>query len=701
MLQDVIDALRRQTPDALALARAEVAASPDSAEARHLLGIAQREAGDAEGARASFDRAIELAPDESLYHFSRALLAHAQGDLDAANRSSAHALALDPNQLGAYLLRIQIALAQGDVAEAERQLQLAERADPEHPSLLFAGGQIALAKNEDDRAIGLLTEAAAAMPGDVQTLATLALAYRRVGHAAFAEQTLRKARALQPDSAALHRSLIATLLDQDRIDDAGTEVAQYRQAHPDDPAGHAIEAELHWRGGDAKATLEAYRAVLKHAPRDLRSQMGAQRALEAIGDRDLARTVWEDVLASDAQFDLTWASRLTTSFDEADARDVLRRWLAAMPDSAAARLNQARHDEVDGREAEAEAGYDAVLERAPLQFDAALGKAAFVLRRDPAAGIARLEPVIAHAPPPQSKPALAWRGQAHDTLGDTAAAVADWRQAHAGLGALPPAPPLPDESLRALHATLPAASTQEPAALVMLWGPPGSGSERLAAALRFAPGRPLMLATPEVLPRMLDFPETLITRASSADDLPALATEVADAYARSIEPFREQGHTGVFDWLARWDARVAPLLQRAVPGMRLLAVLRDPRDLLLNWLAFGAPAGPVFADPVENAAWLASQLKHLLFARDELQLPTLAVDMDRFDADPQATLQEIAAFADLTASPDPQPALDRRTGSGRLPTLLPAGRWRAYRGELDEAFELLAPLAERLGYPRD
>jgi hypothetical protein len=210
-----------------------------------------------------------------------------------------------------------------------------------------------------------------------------------------------------------------------------------------------------------------------------------------------------------------------------------------------------------------------------------------------------------------------------------------------------------------------------------------------------------MLASAELLPRTLDFSDALIARATRADELPALAREVASEYARSIDPYLRSGNQGVFDWLARWDARVVPLLRHAVAGTRLLVVLRDPRDLLLNWLAFGAPAGPAFADPLASAAWLASQLEHLLFARDELQLPMHIVDMDRFDEDAAAAMNDIAAFAGLPSAPDPQSALDGRSGLGGLPTALPTGRWRAYRGELGEAFELLAPLAKRLGYPAE
>lgn len=701
MLQDVIDALRRKDPEALALARTNAAATPDIAAAQHLFGIAQREAGDRAGARASFERAIELAPDESLYHFSHALLAYSEGDFAAANRSSAHAVALDPNQLGAYVLRIQLALASGDHAEAERQLNLAERVDPDHPQLLFMAGQVALAKGDGDHAIELLGKAAAERPQDAQVFAALGSAYQRFGHAAFAEQALRKAMTLDPAATRLRRLLVEALISQDRVDDALAELALYRQQYPRDPAGSVLEAEMQQRAGDPAAALASYRVALAQAPRNLRVLMGAQRVLEMLADMNLARAVWEDALRQDSGFDLVWASRLAVSADEDDARDVVRRWREAMPDSAAAFLNQARQDEVDGHDARAEAGYDAVLARAPHQADALFGKAAFEFRRDPAAAVARLGTLIAHASPMQARSALSWRGQAHDALQQTPAAVADWQQAHAGLGVLPPPQSLPAEALRELSAKVPLPAANSDSQLVMLWGPPGSGSERLAAALRLSPSRPLLQAFRELAPRMLQFPEAVIARALDAEELPALAASVAMDYARTLAPVLSQGNQGVFDWLVHWDARAVPLLQRASPGTRLIAVLRDPRDLLLNWLAFAAPAGPAFVDPVANATWLANQLEHLLFSRDDLQLPALLVDMDRFDADPVATMQEIAAFADLPTAPDTQPALQRLSGPGGLPTLLPAGRWRAYRGELDAAFAVLAPLAERLGYPRE
>jgi tetratricopeptide (TPR) repeat protein len=622
------------------------------------------------------------------------MLAYGEGDFAAANRASAHALALDPNQIGAYVLRIQLAMDSVDLAEAERQLLLADRVDPDHPQLLSAAGQIALTKGEIDRAIDLFGAAASARPQDAQILGNLGNAYLRGGHHAFAEQAVRKAMALEPTASGLHRLLAESLVGQGNTEEAIGELAIYRASHPQDPLAAAMDAELKLQAGDAAAAWTAFRAALAHAPRDLRVLRGTEKALNAIGDRALARSVWSESLERDPGFDPGWISLLGVTDDPEDYDDVLRRWRAATPGSASAILAQAQKDDREGRAAEAEAGYDAVLASVPQQPLALYGKAMFDLARDPAIAIPRLNALVAGASKMHAKPALAARGIAFDRLDRIEEAVADWQQSHIGLGALPPAELFDADALRALPLP-PAAASTEPARVVMIWGPAGSGSERLVELLRFAPSRPLMVEGIEMLPRLLQFPEEFIAAATDAGELPGFASEVAVEFANAMDPILQQGNQGIFDWLAFWDARVVPVYRHALPGTRLIATLRDPRDLLLNWLAFGAPAGPVFADPFANAAWLANQLEHVLFSRDVLGLPVLIVDMDRFDTDPSDALQAVAAFAALPYAPH---AASESTTAARLQTALPAGRWRAYRDVLGEAFDLLTPLAERLGY---
>lgn len=697
MLHDVIDALRRRAPDALALARAEVAAAPESADAHHLLGMALRESADFAGARAHFDRAIELAPDEALYHYSRALLAWDESDHAAVDRASGHALALDPNQIGAYVLRIQLALASNDLTEAERQYNLAEKVDPEHPQLIIVAGQVALAKGEPQLAIDRFRRAQQARPHDPQLLTLLGMAWLRQGHPAFAEQALRTAKALDPRTVDARRMLVQALLAQGRQEDAGAELAEWRHLHPHDDGVALVAAELKIQRGDPHGALADFRALLRESSDPFAGLVGIERALNSIGDVELARHVWEDCLQTAGGMDQVWINRLIVAADADDRRDVLRRWHEALPDSAAAYLNQAWQDDADGHAVAAEAGYDAVLARVPTQAEALFGKAMHEWRRDPEAALARLTALVASARPMHARPAMTLRGCVLDGLDRPEAAVADWLQAHAGMGTLPEPLPLPADTLRALPRPPETTGQDEP--VVLLWGPPGSGSERLAASLRYAPSRPLMLALGRMSPRVIPLGEDFLAQALDAATVPALARQVAAEYAQSVAPHQQAGNLGVFDWHALWDARPVPTLRHALPRLRLLVALRDPRDLLLNWLAFGAPAGPTFTEPLACARWLASQLEHLRLSRDELGLPVQIVDMDRLDAEPAATMQAIAAFAGLPGAPDAGPAQRLRTGVGHAPNLLPAGRWRAYRQVLGEAMAVLDPLAVAFGYP--
>ncbi|MDC6625752.1 hypothetical protein OEZ82_27395, partial [Leclercia adecarboxylata] len=49
-------------------------------------------------------------------------------------------------------------------------------------------------------------------------------------------------------------------------------------------------------------------------------------------------------------------------------------------------------------------------------------------------------------------------------------------------------------------------------------------------------------------------------------------------------------------------------LRPQLPEARLVIVLRDPRDMLLEWIAFSAPAPPAGTSVHEAAEWLARAL---------------------------------------------------------------------------------------------
>jgi hypothetical protein len=141
----------------------------------------------------------------------------------------------------------------------------------------------------------------------------------------------------------------------------------------------------------------------------------------------------------------------------------------------------------------------------------------------------------------------------------------------------------------------------------------------------------------------------------------------------------------VVEWLPRWDARLLALVHRAMPGTRIVVVERDPRDELLNWLAFGWAPGFRCEDPLAAAQWLAQARRHLRRGADAADPRRLVVSADALLADP-AGADELARFLGISAL-EGEPFAAR--GPGGLSQSFAAGHWRDYRDALAGAFTLL------------
>jgi hypothetical protein len=221
--------------------------------------------------------------------------------------------------------------------------------------------------------------------------------------------------------------------------------------------------------------------------------------------------------------------------------------------------------------------------------------------------------------------------------------------------------------------------------LAFLFGPPGSGVERVALMLKAS------------LPA---FRDDRYTPRPPADPLQKFSTiaslqegaDPADVVAqwRAALPQRGVANGEVIDWLLYWDNVLLQALRPHLPEATLLLVVRDPRDMLLDWLAFGASLPLALASPTAAAQWLASVL-HQLAALHELDLfPHQLLRMDEAVNDPQALATLVGSTIGLELAPPPAGAL----GALRFP----AGHWRVYAEALAEPFALLTPVARRLGY---
>jgi hypothetical protein len=150
-------------------------------------------------------------------------------------------------------------------------------------------------------------------------------------------------------------------------------------------------------------------------------------------------------------------------------------------------------------------------------------------------------------------------------------------------------------------------------------------------------------------------------------------------------------HGEVIDWLLWWDNALLAVLREQLPQATLLIALRDPRDMLLDWLAFGAPAPFRIVSPKAAAAWLAIELNQIALLHEQDLFPHSLIRIDDIADDPQALAQ---ALGDALQTPLPAPPPAALGAAHFAP-----GHWRAYAGALADAFAMLTPVARRLGYP--
>ncbi len=683
MLDIALEALaRRDVAAALAAAEAAVAAEPQRAEARHALALALHMAGRHTEAEAAIDRALALAPDRAEFQLARASIALGRHDPVAVDAALGAAVAANPNALGAYLMAGHLALGRGQADEAERQLRLAQKVAPEHPQVLALEGAIAVTRNDHATAIRLLNAAAKDLPEDPLVLASLGLAYSGAGNHAFAEAALRRAIDGQPQTASLRWALIDSLQKQGRIDDIAPELDALLERQPEDRRALSMRAELAMRAGDTDSGLAAFRRLLQMPPFHAENFDRLLLRLNQAGMREAAVAMVEAAIERFPGEDLVWQRRLqATGGDPAQVADVLRRWRDAQPDSDLGQSTQAAYDEAAGDYSAAEANARAVLARTPGHPDAGAIVLRHELRTDPEAALRRLDGLAGSSAEPAWQRALAfWRGQALDALGRASEAVNAWQAAWSlvdGGERLPVPRPVPGDA---------APASEAGPVPYLLWAPPG-GRPREALAL---------LATlPEVMvldDRFGPQPRVDGLDPQTAGDPPAdSATWRAKIAERGIDPAH------CIDWLPHW----APALTAGMPDALLLAVIADPRDLLLNWLAYASPWPVRFPGADAAADWLAGALVPLAERIEAGDARVRVVrDRDLVDA-PAALAEELRAALELPSLPDAAAPARARIGMGGLPTALPPGRWRAYRDIFGDAFARLAPLAQRLGYAVD
>lgn len=695
MQDQIISALQRKDlDDALRLAQQWVQDEPGQAAPLSWLASVLRQQGHLDQAVAAVDQALTLAPEDASLHLQRGTLLMSGRQFDAATEALQRTTTLDPNKLEGYLAQAHMAIARRDFEHARSLSRTAARLEPEHPMLMALDGMIALHTDDADRALSLLNQAAIAMPDDQSVLYGLGFAFLAKGHLAFAEQSLRKVIDLQPDNSPAKLPLMALVAD-----------LSLRQNSPQDavvmlermlPLAGADTVQIQRLAGEIQLQAGAPRQAADHAIAGLEADPGDRRALqvalmawERLGAVDEARGVLERLLETHTMIPELWLGRLAIEpVGSEGAEAVVERWLAAMPEHLPALEARMRLHDVRQQHDQAEAIARRIVAIEPGRVSGEQRIVAALLERNEGAqAVAHVQGMINKAGE-QVPPALAaWLGVVQDAAQQQGDAVNTWlslrQQEVERRLPLPPQAKSPD-SWPAMG-TIAEGNAARP---LFVWGAPGSGVERVVAALNAASA---VVRTDRFSPTP---PSDPFQRYAS---LQALATDelTAEGFVQQWRgglPARGIVDGNVIDWLLWWDNAFLWALRPQLPEGRLMVVLRDPRDMLLDWLAFGGSMPIALRSVGEAADWLVRSLEQVVRLHEQSLYPAVVIRIDGAEGNPEAMAQLLGSAFGMESFP-----VIRSLPAPRLP----AGHWRQYRDVLGAAFNNLTPVAVRLGYPEN
>ncbi len=687
MHDQILSALRsNDAAEAVRLAEQWGAAEPNLAAAHRWHALALQQAGRHEQALDRLDAALALAPEDAELHLQRAGLLLALRQFDDAGQALQQTTGLNPNSLQAYVMQAHLAIGRNELDEAERQARLAARLAPEHPEVEALQGMLALRHGEVDSALAKLSSAARQLPGDVRVLYALGFAYLRKDMLAFAEQAFRRVLELNPGMTALQGLVVQLALRQDNPA-AAADMLQQTLATPgqDTPGMRRLAAELALRGNEPLQARDHLRPLLESGQIDRNSLQLLLMAWERLGRDDEARGELDAALANNDQSHDLWLSRLAVEPVAADAAgEVIARWVQAMPTHLPALEASLRLHDMKGDAAVAEAVAEQILALEPGRASAETRLVEALLQRDPAAAITRVQALIEAADGTARHDLRTWLGEVQDRAGLYRDALRTWLDLQADEATqrlpLPPQAKAP-ASWPELGEVDPALTSRP----MFLWGAPGAASERVMSALSAA--TPLV----RVDRFRADPPEDALQNYHTLQRLAEGTLEPAALVAswRAALPARGINDDTIIDWLPFWDNALLWALRPQLPQGRLLVVLRDPRDMLLDWIAYGSPAPTAITSLNEATQWLARALGQVATLHEQDLYPHVLLRIDEAGNDPQAMAQLLGNVFGRPLPPAPH------LGSPRLP----AGHWRRYRDVMSAAIDLLTPVAVRLGYP--
>lgn len=672
---------------------------PEDAAALNLYGVVLARKGDVLGARSNFKRAIAADPEEPSYLVNFGLLLAQQGDMLRASELLERATVLDPNWSRAHAQLGELALATGQNGLAEQRFRTALRADENDAQAQVGLAQVLLGRGEVDVALTHAQQAIVLLPEDSRAQAVLGMVLLAKGHHAFARTALENAMRLAPTNARLRRiTARAQLSDKD----PGAAMQTLREVQDfqaeDLPSLRAL-SESGIRTGLNAEVAELLGRVLPHFPGDTRlvhaaaeSQLrsaGAPQSLEILHRYTNAQSE-----ASLWMHRLGLLAKLGKS-DEAFA--LAREWTEQQPQNADAHAEYATGAEMRGESALALTAAQRAVVLDPKQPKALCILTAHELRQGkPGARALALIAIDDSKLSPTIKSTRSFLlGFAADRSGDSDVAVEQWLRVQSTLPTVR-MPALTDPLAPPRELPLPLPNLHEGRPLVLMPYIPGSGAESLLRAL--AGGQSISVLSDRLTAAGRHDGLSYDQRSQLEEPLNEnLLSIFRRRYWRAFERLKVPADRLPIDVLPALEWAQYAALSGALPEARILAFVRDPRDALLHWLAFGTTPSRPIAKPELAANYLLRQYQHIDRMRSAAGLAVSVIRAEEFDANRDALRERLGKALGVPADSLNLTA-PSRSALGVLPDRLENGRWRQYAAPLGKAFRLLTPAAKRFGY---
>jgi putative PEP-CTERM system TPR-repeat lipoprotein len=326
--------------------------------------------GDRKGARASFEKALELQPDylPAARNLARLDIADKQpaaarkrfesivakdpkneqallglADVQAATGAPPteviatvdRAVAANPTALRARLAAIDLRLRMNDAKGAVTAAQAAAAAIPDNAQIVEALGRAQLAAGDTQQAITTYNKLVALQPQSAAALILLGRAQAAGKDYDAASQTLRKALAMAPAQLNALQGLMAVQIAAGKPEEALAEARALQKERPKDPAGFVLEGEVHLAQKRTNEAITAYGEALKRqdVPGIAVRLHGLLTAANRSGDADALAARWLKEHPKDTAMRLHLAERDLARKDYKSASRGYRELLALQPEN--------------------------------------------------------------------------------------------------------------------------------------------------------------------------------------------------------------------------------------------------------------------------------------------------------------------------------------------------------------------------------